>query len=139
MDGAIVTTKPTKEQWAELEAALSHSFGYVKLRVDGHDIALSVQKWKGLSYRIMVYVDGFIDYKKMEGDTALRAKFWRKQTVCYARKKRGEKLSKRVREYIREKMTFVLFTPDWRSASAFRRHITKAAESIEILSSGLNL
>jgi hypothetical protein len=136
---AIATTKPTKEKWAELEKGLSISFGYAKLRVDGHELALAVQKWKGLTYRIMVYVDGFIDYKRMEADKDLRAKFWRRETVCYARKRRGEKLTKRTREFIREKMTFEHFRPDWKSAGAFRRHITKTANSIEVLSTGIDV
>lgn len=65
----------TKEQWQEIESKISHPYGFVKLKCDGYVINAVVQKYKGLKYCVVVYVDGVFEGKWMDGKDERALKF----------------------------------------------------------------
>ena len=52
----------TKEQWAEVEKAVSHPYGFAKLLIDGYEIKLEVRRVSNTSmkYEVAVFVNGWI-------------------------------------------------------------------------------
>lgn len=70
----------TPMRWKELQAKLSHPYGYAKLMVDGYTITLQVERTstKAMKYEIVLYVNGKIDFKLAREDCDVRRRFWRK-------------------------------------------------------------
>lgn len=132
----------TKEQWSEIEEALSYPYGRVALRCDGHDITAAVERGKGLRYVIAVYIDGYIRWQQTKGEPDHVRKFWReekryvwptkkRQEATAALKKRG--LGKELRDFYQRVAESVatLWVPLWPNAQALCRHLRKTCSSIE--------
>jgi hypothetical protein len=130
--------KLTKEQKAELAAKLIHPWDSVALVCDGYRVDLHVQRWKGMSYRVMTYVNGFhkgIWYSDKEAHP--EQKFLRKSVrpnVSPAKRIKLEKaLGKRhVKNDPYWSGSVTLYMPDWASGKAAINHLCKVCESVEI-------
>lgn len=137
----------TKEQWAKVESDLSHSYGSVKLRCDGHEIHATVEREKGLRYVVAVYIDGWIKGEWFKGEPEHVRKFWREHcSFLWKPKARAEAakrlkqrgLPKDVRDWYRgvaEKKTDPMWLPSWPNAKALCRHLRKTCTTIERIQS----
>lgn len=130
--------KPTKEQMQEWEKKLLAPWGQLDLMCDGRKVSLQVQRWKGMSYRVMTYVDGSFNGEWMlEKNAAPEAKFLRKSVRAFIKpseKKKAEKeLGKRfVKNSKFWNATFVTFMPDWPSGKAAISHLVKVCDSVTL-------
>jgi hypothetical protein len=75
----------TKEQWSEIEACLSSSFGGAKFKLGNDEISVAREHYKEGDRRLNVYLNGSIKYSHVFGEhhdeyQALVEKFWHKQT-----------------------------------------------------------
>lgn len=131
--------KPSKEQKAELIAALSHAYGKVVLVCDDYRITLKIQRTKSLSYRVVTYVNGIWKGEWVNGqESHPEQKFLNKQirTMCKPSEKARaiKQFGKRwvsKQPYYNEKIT--LYYIDWASGRAAINHLFKVCENIEIV------
>ncbi|MDT3668982.1 MAG: hypothetical protein ROZ37_01465 [Aromatoleum sp.] len=135
----------TKEQWAQVEADLSHPYCPVGLRCDDHEITLKVEREKGLKFVVSVYVDGWIKGEWFKGEPEHVRKFWRehrsflwkpKQRAEAAKRLKQRGLSKDSREWygkVVEAKTDPMWFPHWPNAKALCRHLRKTCTTIERL------
>jgi len=129
----------TKEDWAKVEKALSGTYGYAKLKVDGREVTFQRQLVQKNRLAIVTYVDGLIKWEAMEVKKEHPdASYWRPRSrFLHTAKSRAaaRKLSKRLLKKIGgdpdEK--FYFFDPTWTSVGAIRLHYKKTFESIELI------
>ncbi len=133
----------TKERWAYIETRLSHPYGSVKLKCDGYEITAQVQKYKGLKYCVVVYVDGVYKGKWTDGKDVRAQKFHCKNTrhVWPAKQRAEAKKELSKRRLLKEMKVFwqdvhdkkyEFWVPFWTSSKSFWRHIRKTCTDIEV-------
>jgi len=131
--------KLTKEQRVELADTLSLPWGSVVLICDGYRVALQVQRMKGMTYRVMTYVNGSFLGKWVSGtETFPEQKFLRKSVRPLASAAEKTKCEKAFGKRAVAKdpwfsKTLTLYCPDWASGKAAISHLCKVCESIEIV------
>jgi hypothetical protein len=131
--------KLLKEQQADCIVKLSHPYGRVALLCDGRKITLSVEQYKGLSFRVMTYVDGHFLGKWISGtEEYSEQKFLRKVVKPIYSSAMRKKLIKimGVRRFNTEPdyhKTYTVFYPDWHDGKAAINHLCKVCESVELL------
>lgn len=130
--------KLTKEQRKSLEENLSYVGGTVHLLCDGNRVSLQVQRWKGLTARVITFINGEF---KGTWFSALEEipehKFLRKTEIsmikpkdrAMAEKAFGKRLVAKEPIYSRK---FVQYHPDWASGKAAINHLCRVCESVEI-------
>lgn len=121
----------TPEQWKELEQTLSSSYGIAKLKIDGYNITLNVEPYKGLRSCIAVYVDGKIKMENITNDSDIRRRFYCKHTkqLFKADKKKEAKMTRAEREAL----GYEYYEPWWTSFRSMKSHFIKNNASIELL------
>jgi hypothetical protein len=131
--------KLTDEQKAACIEKLNSPWGSVKLRCDGHNVFLQVQRYKGLTFRVMTYVDGHFLGKWISATERFpEQKFLRpevrpvygKSFIRDMEKILGKRHVAKNPDYIK---TVTVYMPDWASGKAAINHLCKVCESIEIL------
>jgi hypothetical protein len=133
--------KLTKEQKQTVIADLSQLFGRAKLRCDGFEIVLQVERFKGFKYRVMTYVNGEFSGKWISPkNEAPESKFLRKVTrpnISPAKRIKVEKsLGKRyVAKHPYWSGSFTVYMPDWSAGSTAVNHLCKVCESVELVNS----
>lgn len=137
----------TKEQWKQIETALSFDFGRAELRCDGFLVHADVQYAGPLKQVIRVYVDGVIKGAWYRGENDEPKKFWREQKQYLYRKNQRDawlKESKRRRFSPEHRQwcaanaeaSISTWTPEWNTPSSFCRHLRKTCTSMEIVKLG---
>ncbi len=121
----------TPEQWKELEQTLSSSYGIAKLKIDGYNITLNVEPYKGLRSCIAVYVDGKIKWANIFNDCDIRRRFYCKRTkqLFKADKIKEAKMTRAEREAL----GYEYYEPWWTSFRSMKSHFIKNNASIELL------
>ncbi|MFH1027797.1 MAG: hypothetical protein V1791_07335 [Pseudomonadota bacterium] len=129
----------TKEDWAMVEKALSGTYGFAKLQVDGHAVTFERRLVTKNRLGIVTFVDGKFNFEWVSPKTDHPEQRFlrRKSELFYKPKERAEyaKWSKRLRKDccfdIDKKFHF--FTMTWPSATAIRRHYQKTFQNIELI------
>lgn len=130
--------KLSKEQREKAIADLSHPWGNVVLMCDGYRVTLAVVLAKGMTYRVMTYVNGFFKGEWMfPKNECPEAKFLRKvvRLVCSPKHKQEmEKImgKRRVAKDPYYSKTHTHYMPDWASGKAALNHLCKVCESVQI-------
>lgn len=134
------------QAWKDIEQALSHPYGGVRLRADGHVLGLMVERGKGLRFVVAVYIDGSIDFKRCvrpEPD-AIERKFWQlKRRYLLTAKQRAEESAMAKKRglpaEIKQQHTrwaeasVEILSPNWPDARALCRHLRKHCTEFERL------
>lgn len=134
--------KLSKEQKDALAKKLAMPWGSVKLECDGYLVALNVERFKGMTYRVMTYVNGIFNpawiFKKTGEAPAPETKFLRtsvRPNLSPAKRVKMEKaLGKRnvaKDPYWSGSHTF--FLPDWSSGKTAINHLCKVCESVKVV------
>lgn len=130
--------KLTKEEKADLAAILSTTWGSVELLCDGYRIVLQVQRYKGMVYRVMTYVNGSFQGKWMNDNESFpEQKFLRKNVrklASAAEKAKAEKVfgKRAVAKDPWFSRTLTMYLPDWASGKAAISHLCKVCESVAV-------
>jgi hypothetical protein len=133
--------KLSKEQKEAVVADLSQLFGRATLRCDGYEVTLTVERFKGFTYRVMTYVNGSFNGKWCSPSSeAPESKFLRKQVKPFLTPAKRLKLEKalgkrRVAKDPFYNRSFTIFLPDWSTGKAALNHLCKACESVELVTS----
>ena len=130
----------SKQQREAIEKELSHPYGHVNLRIDGHAIALRVERYKALRYVVVVYVDGYLKGEYFKSDSAVGAKFWRPETKSALGRKaiaeHQKAWGKRAARQLQARVTSTVHMPDFRSARGFLAHAQRTCDGIEVVAVG---
>lgn len=132
--------KLSKEQIEVLAKDLSHPFGGgIELLCDGYKVALQVQRTKGLTYRVMTFVNGYFkgEWCGLSKQECPEQKFMRKlvRPRCSAKHKREMEriMGKRHIKndpYCSETQTS--YWPDWPNGKAALNHLNRVCESVQL-------
>lgn len=137
----------SKEQWKQIEAELSHTFGSVDLVCDSYRVSAVVKQAGVLKQNIVVYVDGWIKGEWMTGDNERASKFYREtKRYLYSAKKRADaqvQAKKRgtpaiLREWFESVATSQSssLTPFWNNPKAFCRQLRKTCTAVDLVKIG---
>jgi len=134
----------TKEQWAEVEKALSGLYGRARLRIEGREITLARELVSKNKLGVVVYVDG-----EWKGEWIGVAKDCDEQRFMYPSRRsaystkerdRQKRLLKRFgKRWCKEQgitdpnKKATIFLPFFPSATAARRHFQKNFSEIELV------
>lgn len=131
--------KLSKEQKEEVIAKISLPWGMAHLLCDGYRISLSVERDKGLSYRVMTYINGHFKgtWCNVENECP-EQKFLRKSVrrICSPPyKQKMEKLlgKRHVAKDPFYTRTFTCYMPDWSSGKAAINHLCKVCDSVQVV------
>lgn len=132
--------KLSKQQIDVLAASLSHPYGSgVTLLCDGYTVTLQVAKAKGLTWRVMTYVNGHFKgtWCGLSKQEHPEQKFMRKMVKprCSPAKKREmEKImgKRHVKNDPYYSETQTSYWPDWPSGKAALNHLNKVCESVQL-------
>ena len=131
--------KPTKEEKEALIAKLNTPWGYAELLCDGVKVSLQVQRWKGLSYRVMTYVNGeFKGGWMLSKNQHPEQKFLRRsERFLISGRKRADAEKAFGKRYVAKDPFFtrkiVTYYSDWASGRAAIEHLCRVCERVEIL------
>lgn len=130
----------TEADWKNVEEELSFPFGRVKLLIDGYtvDVVVSQEKENSLKFVLAVYVNGSIKGEWLMNDCEIRRKFYCKHTRSFisAKDKKSpafKRMKKADREEIIKSSQYDWYAPYFTSVRAFKSHITKNNDSIELI------
>lgn len=126
----------TKEDWKFVEERLSSPFGFVKLNIDGYDVALTVEPVKPLKYVIVVYVDDKIKGEWLMNDCDIRNRFYKcsKHSLLSTKEKNElKKRSKKFRDYMLNNSIYYTYEPCWKSFKSMKAHLIKNNNSIVLI------
>lgn len=130
--------KLSKEQKEKLAETLSMPWGTASLICDGYRITLQVRRAKGMTYRVVTFVNGEWQGAWCSGEAEYpEQKFLNKKThlaVTPAFKTKMEKiLGKRaVAKDPYYSKTFITYNVSWASGKAAIAHLCRVCESVEI-------
>lgn len=130
--------KLTKEQKNELAQLLTSPWGSVELLCDGYRISLQVQRAKGMTYRVVTFVNGQWKGLWVCGlDEFPEQKFLNKRTrrACSpSLKAKMEKImgKRAVAKDPYYRKTFITYDVSWPSGKAAIAHLCSVCESVEI-------
>ncbi len=132
--------KLTKEEQSVIEQNLSYPFGGAKLICDGNIIDLRVQRYKGMTYRVSVYVNGCWKGEWLSAQNSHpEQKFLRKSERSVYSPAMKAKLAKvygkkKVEKDPEFNKKLVFFFPDFANGKSALRHLMKVCDSVQIAS-----
>jgi hypothetical protein len=133
----------SKQQWADIEKALSGTYGMVTLVCDGYDLKLSLELVDKRSLAIVTYVNGVWKGEWFRGEADEAKRFLcpvsryihkPKQRAALIKIYGGKRCPKAELERINKK--FTTYQPFWTSVTALRRHLVKHNQSVELVKIG---
>lgn len=133
--------KLSKEQKEALARELMTPWGRIELECDGYLVALRVERAKGMTYRVVTYVNGFFkgEWICTKGGAAPvpETKFLRKSVRPNISPVKRKKLEKTLgKRYISKDPywsgTQTFYLPDWSSGKAAINHLCKVCESVQV-------
>jgi hypothetical protein len=131
--------KLSKEQKDKAIADLSHPWGNVNLICDEFRISLQVQRFKGMTYRVVTFVNGEWKGVWMSAENSHpEQKFMRLSVKPLYRGKIKQDMEKiygkrHVAKDPRFSKTITHYFPDFASGKAAINHMCKVSESIQIV------
>lgn len=131
----------TKDEWKQVEDALWITYHSVKLKIDGYNITLILERETTFKNRIVVYVNGTRNMKWIMDDCEERRRFANKVTKSLLKKKdltKGKKISKREEknndEFLKSDFNkYHYYLPYWYSFGSLKRHFIANNEKIELI------
>lgn len=105
----------------------------VKLKADDFCIWLINQR-EGNKLYTVVYVDGRFKLEWAATDCDIRRRFMCPSKRCIAPKKELDKIrSKKRRQEIKDKYSYIAYSPFWLSCRRLKKHLVKNNDSISII------
>jgi hypothetical protein len=128
--------KLTPQQWKELEDSITE-WSPARLKVDGHDITIQLERYKNMQLCYSVYVDGYIRGEWSDKASEIGQKFWRPMMMALVSAKSvksmervfGKKKAKEMGYTTDKKL--IGYTPHYLSFKALKQVLIKC-KSIEI-------
>jgi hypothetical protein len=132
-----------KEDWKKLENRCYFPHSQAHLMVDGYRLTIQVERYSTitLTFCLVVYVNGKIDYQQAKQDCEERRRFWRKKTSrLYSAKEIASILKGTSKRYqanaikeLKLDRTFDQYTPIFLSFSSLKAQLIKNNTSVELI------
>lgn len=128
----------TSQEWKEAEERLKSLWSPVKLKCDGYDLALCLERIGQFKNGILVYINGVMKMEWLAEDCEERRRFLRpvKKSVFSQKQKAAlRKVSKRVRKengLPELDASYIEYVPYWTSFRALKSHLIKHNSEIEM-------
>ncbi len=135
--------KLTQEQKQQLIDRLGHQWGRVRLQCDGHQVDLVTERAKGMTWRVVTYVDGCWKGEWIDGrQSHPEQKFLNKRTKPAVTKAQRDKMEKAVGKRYFKKMcateslwtaTSTIYDISWASGKTAINHLCRVCDSVQIV------
>lgn len=132
----------TPQEWEQFAGRLSYPGGSFRLLADGTRLTIQVERWSktALSYKLLVYINGKIEWGQMFKPNELAAKFWKKrQRRMHSPQKKAsiiKGVNKRMQKYITEELkldaTMDFYEPHFPTSAALKKHLLATCQQIEV-------
>ena len=120
------------EMWEEVEFKLFELGKIVRLKADEYTIWLINQR-EGNKLYTVVYVYGKFKFEWATTDCEIRRRFMCPSKKCIATKKELDKIrSKKRRQEIKDKYTYIAYSPFWSSFRRLKKHLVEHNTIIEM-------
>lgn len=130
----------TKQDWEAVAASLATPYGGgAEFLIDGHKITARVERYKGLKYVVVVYIDGYLKGEYFKADSELGRKFYLPRKKAFFSAKEIAACKKAFGKRRADEMAAKAY--HWNasissSIGAFRKHWAKTCTSIELVRAG---
>ncbi|CCF96515.1 hypothetical protein B7R77_02965 [Ralstonia solanacearum K60] len=137
--------KLTREEIIKIEYELSNPYGMARLECDGYRVDVRVERGKGLTYSLVVYVNGKWDGAWVKGECEEAKRFCRPMSRSLFSPKRQAEIIKEVgkrhaKKFIPElDKKITAYIPTWSSAKPMLRHFLKTCEDVRLVQLGYPL
>ena len=124
-----------KEEWNDVENKLQSFFDMAKLRCDGYEVTLRLERLNQYKNAIMVYVNGVFKGEWLNGESEEAKRFYNKvtKTLSNSRSKAFKKLPKKLQKELKTEYSYSYYLPYWTSFSSLKRHFIRENKSIELI------
>lgn len=129
----------TPQDWKEVEENLKYFYTTVKLKCDGYNITLRLERISQFENGILIYVNGKMDFKWIGEDCEERRRFMqpvKKSLFSQKQKASLKKISKRLRQKSglpEPNVSYTCYRPYWKSFRSLKSHLVKNNNSIELI------
>lgn len=124
----------TTEEWTEIENKLLKFGLLVEIKVDDYKVSL-VPTRENMKIYIVLFVNGKFKWEWIHEDCDIRRRFMRPSKHCLVKQKELDRVtrSKKKRQEIKERNSYISYSPNWTSFKRLKRHLIKNNKSIELL------
>lgn len=127
----------TNYEWKQTQEALKDFYGIVKLKIDGYEVSLRLERIDQFKNAIMIYVDGTFSIKQLTEDSEERRRFFCKRTRSILNKKEKVEmmkgLSKKQKVELEQKSKYEYYVPYWTSFRSMKKHLIENNKNIELI------
>lgn len=128
-----------KDEWSRAQEALKSLFSFVKLKIDGYEVTLSLVRVDTYKNAIAVYVNGVFKGEWLMKDCEERRRFLqRKERSLLSQKQKSSwsKLPKKLQRELNEKYDrkYEYYSSHWTSFNALKKHFISNNKNIELIS-----
>lgn len=132
----------TPQEWDQFSSSLSYPYGQFRLMADGTKLTIQVELWSktALSYKLLVYIDGQIEWRNMFKPDELAKKFWkmRMKRVYSAQNKASilKGADKQMQKFLIKELkldaTRECYEPYFSTPAALKKHLMANCRQIEV-------
>jgi len=125
----------TKEEWKRCQEALKSLMNYVKLKIDGYEVTITLVRVGTYKNAIAVYVNGYLKGKWLAEDCEERRRFIQKREKALYSQAEIKKMPKKLQKELSQKK-YEYYQTHWTSFGALKKHFVENNENIELVSIG---
>lgn len=127
----------TIEQWKEIEEKLKFLHIPVKLKCDGYEVTILLQRISPMKNALAIYINGYMKGEWLSKDCEERRRFIRsaQKSLLTAKDRKGfKKLSKKFVREMEERAKYTAYYTHWGSFRSLKKHLIEHNENIELIS-----
>ncbi|MDP4092580.1 MAG: hypothetical protein Q8920_04395 [Bacillota bacterium] len=124
----------TNEDWKEVDKKLHSFYNTVKLKCDGYEVSLVLERLNQFKNAIVVYINGAIKGEWLYCECEESRRFFRKVTrsvLSPKEKKAISKISKKLQKELGLNNEYSFYCTYWTSFSSLKKQLIKQNSSIE--------
>lgn len=124
----------TAEEWKDMEFRLYDLGQLVYLVADGYKLGIIAQREKSKLY-LFVYVNDQFKFEWIKEDCEIRQRFMCPSKKCVIKSKELNQVtkSKKAQAELRERYSYVYYSPYWSSFSRLKKHLIENNERLSLL------
>ncbi|MDU5141087.1 MAG: hypothetical protein E6230_02720 [Paenibacillus dendritiformis] len=136
--GRRLATKPvTPQVWRDIEITLRDFFHRIKLRCDGYEVTLQLQRISVFRNAIAVYINGEMNYSWLLEECEERKRFFSVSSRQYYSTKDIKDFKKiggkRLEREMKARGKYTTYQPYWSSFRSLKTHFMKNNQNIELV------
>jgi hypothetical protein len=124
------------EEWKEVEEKLKSFYNGVRLKCDGYELSIMLERMGQFKNCLMIYINGELKGEWLLKDCEEQRRFFQPVTrSCLTQelKKELKKMPKKIREEREAKAKYTYYKPYWTSFRSLKAHLIKNNNKIELV------